>query len=418
MRRGLGGRPLRALAAGRSVWAVRSAWAALALALACLAAGPAAAAPGEGDSLFPVQRPLTGAERSERRGHAESYGLAALSRVSREWGSGVPAILEEAFRRCFRTYVVDGRLVTLRIPFAENNERSELAGVDLSLSGGGKADPEAQWGEADAFLASGDFASYVAALTDGREKAIIFDLEKRSWTTSSDWFYLARMKSGLYPGMPHKPFVLVKGEAVGISDVYNYLYCVGRIGMDCAGFVWSELKAVAARGGIDLDKAVRRSVGAPKASASALFVGAGYFDPANRDLEEVEDRISNLRPGDVIAFRTDDGEVVHSAIIQSVDLKAGKIRYLQSTDEAPQEQRGVHDSVIEFDPRRPSASLKDPSLLWRQLRASAFLGEAESNWHDDGERYRAHGDKYPSVVVRLRLLRDLILRLGTGVGEP
>ena len=82
---------------------------------------------------------------------------------------------------CFRTVIVGGRLITLRIPFGQNNERSELAEGDLEVLGGGKADPAVLWKEIELILASPDFARYVETLGDGREKALVFDLERRTW---------------------------------------------------------------------------------------------------------------------------------------------------------------------------------------------------------------------------------------------
>jgi hypothetical protein len=118
----------------------------------------------------------------------------------------------------------------------------------------------------------------------------------------------------------------------------------------------------------------------------------------------VPDKISALRPGDILLFRGADGDMVHSAIIQSVDFSQGVIRYLQSTDEAPRADRGVHESFVPFDPARPGASLKDPGLRWTQSRYPPFSGETASPFADDGERYRAYGELGGGRVVRFRLL--------------
>jgi hypothetical protein len=130
----------------------------------------------------------------------------------------------------------------------------------------------------------------------------------------------------------------------------------------------------------------------------------------------VKDEIRNLRPADIIVFRGDDGTTRHSAVIQSIDRVRGTIRYLQSTDEAPQDERGVHDSLISFDPARPEVSLEDPSITWHQLRAAAFDGEGGIWFHDDGERYRAYPE-HGGTVVRLKELAKAVAKLSTTTGR-
>lgn len=337
---------------------------------------------------------------------AELKRLEAFSKASVDWGSGPEAVIEDAYRRCFRTYRVGKSFVTLRMPFGENGERSDLADDELSILGGGKADPDLIWKRIDSLLSAEDFRAYTEALSDGREKIVIFDLEKRSWSLTSDWFYIDRMNRGAYPGLPHKPYVVSRGRGAGEAEVYDYVYCVGRVGMDCSGFVFYVLKALASRAGIDLVKALGYSATAPKTGRSTQNIGSWFFDPRNRALETVKDEIRNLRPGDVILFRAEDGSTLHTAVIQSVDLAAGRIRYLQSTDEAPREERGVHESLIRFDPAKPETSLKDPALSWLQTRAPTFEGEILSPYRDDGERYRAV-EGGGGAVVRLRVLARL-----------
>jgi hypothetical protein len=187
--------------------------------------------------------------------------------------------------------------------------------------------------------------------------------------------------------------------------------------MDCSGFVWHVLQSVAVAGGLDLGRTFGRYVGAPRSADAASFVGTWFFDPKNRNLEEVKDEIRNLRPADVIVFRGDDGTTRHSAVIQSIDRVRGTIRYLQSTDEAPQEERGVHESVITFNPARPEASLEDPSVAWHQLRAAAFDGEGGIWFRDDGERYRAYPEFGGGTVVRLKALAKAVAKLSTTTGR-
>lgn len=329
-----------------------------------------------------------------------------------EWGSGVEGVIEQAYRDCFRTYIIDGRVFTVRMPFAQNNERAELANGELSVQGGGKADPQILWTEIDGLLASDDFKNYVETLADGKEKAVIFDLSEQSWSTTNDLFNLARIKAGAYPGLPHRPFILTHGEGIEASDIYNYIYSIGRLGMDCSGFVWHVLSSIAREGGLDLARTLRKSLRAPQASVASLYFGTWYFKAANKEFIKIKDQIRNLQPGDVILFSGEDGAAVHSAVIQSIDRVAGTIRYLQSTDEAPMGDRGVHESTIQFDPAKPETSLKDPVLDWSQLRLSPFYGEKPSAFRDDGERYRAFPEVGGGSVLRLKALAKPIARLG------
>jgi hypothetical protein len=124
----------------------------------------------------------------------------------------------------------------------------------------------------------------------------------------------------------------------------------------------------------------------------------------------VKDEVRNLRPGDVFVFRGDDGTTSHSAIIQSVNMATGTIRYLQSTDVAEQDDRGVHESFINFDPQKPWMSLKDPSIVWHQRRSAPFPGESGVEFWDDGQRYRAYPQYGGGSVVRLRMLHKLPAR--------
>jgi len=337
--------------------------------------------------------------------------LQAFSDPVEVWGPGVESVIEGAFRECFKTYIIDGKVMTLRMPFAQNNERSELANAELPITGGGKSDPSLLWTDIESILGSRDFHAYTSMLSDGREKVIIFDLPSRTWNISVDLFDIARMKAGAYRGLPHRPYVLHGGNGVGNPDIYNYLYCIGRLGMDCSGFVWHVLSYTAARGGLDLGKELRRTLRVPRGAEASLYVGARFFDSKSSALEGVNDAIKNLRPADIILFRGEDGTAVHSAVIQSIDFKTGRIRYLQSTDEAPQEERGVHESFIFFDPAHPEKSLKDSTVVWTQKRFSPFPGEKASAFSDDGVRYRAYGAFGGGRVVRLRAMAKPLERI-------
>jgi cell wall-associated NlpC family hydrolase len=337
--------------------------------------------------------------------------LSAYAESAGEWASPLEAAIERAYRECFRTFFIDGRLRTLRLPFAENSERSELAGAELKVEGGGKGAPGALWESIDRLLGSDDFASYLRALSDGREKVIYFDLPTRSWSASEDRFAVERMLKGIYAGLPHRPAVLSRALGAEDADIYNYVYCVGGLGIDCSGFVWHVLRAVGKEGGFDLDAARRREAKLPRKVDPSLFVGAQYFDPRNGRTRELSGRIDALLPGDILLFRGEDGLFIHSCVIQSVDFAAGKIRYLQSTDESPLYERGVHDSTILFDPSAPGAKLKDPGLGWTQLRGAAFEGEPPPAFVDDGGRFRAYAELGGGAVVRLKALEKTVAKL-------
>jgi hypothetical protein len=342
----------------------------------------------------------------------EDDHVASFSDPTRIWGRGIESVIEEAYREAFKTVIIGGRVMNLRLPFAENNERSELTDQGWEILGGGKADPRYLWEAIDEILETADFANYTNTLMDGREKVIIFDIPAKTWTVSLDLFDIARMKAGAYRGLPHRPYVLVSGLGIQESDVYNYLYCVGWTGMDCSGFVWHVLSYIARRGGVDLGTALRRSIGNPRGSDPSWYVGTVFFNSSNRELITVKDEIRNLKPADVLLFRGENGSMVHSAVIQSVNFTTGVIRYFQSTDEAPLAERGIHESFITFDPDHPEYSLSDPSVSWNQARYPPFPGEKASPFSNDGERYRAYAEKGGGKVVRLRIMEGILKEQG------
>jgi hypothetical protein len=337
--------------------------------------------------------------------------LSAYADASTEYVTRLESAIDRAYRECFRTFFIDGKVRTLRLPFAENSERSELAGSELKVAGGGKSDPRPLWESIGKLLGSPDFSTYLGTLSDGRDKLVYFDLPTRSWSSSEDRFALERMLSGRYPGLPHRPAVLSRGRGAEDSDVYNYIYCVGAQGMDCSGFVLHILRAIGKEGGLDLNAALRREAKIPRGVDPSLFVGARTFDPKNGKTRQLSGRIADLLPGDILLFRGEDGSFIHSCVLQSVDLAAGRIRYLQSTDESPIEERGVHDSFIYFDPRYPDADLKDPNLNWTQLRGVAFEGEIPPAFTDDGARYRAYAESGGGIVVRFKSLEKTVAKL-------
>ena len=351
---------------------------------------------------------------SLQRGASDTDYLSSFSDPARIWGNGIEKLIEEAYRTCFITRIIDGKVMNIRMPFNESNERDLLIDTGWEVIDGGKGSPNALWPVIKELLNSEDFSRYVKTLGDGHEQVIIFDIPGKSWRSSRDLFDIARMKAGSYRGLPHRPYVFATGKGIEETDVYNYLYCVGYAGMDCSGFVWHVLSYAAKLGGLDLGSAMRRSLGAPRNENPARYVGTYFFNSKSPQIASVQDRIKNLRPADIILFRGSDGAMAHSAIIQSIDFKTGVIRYLQCTDEAPLTERGVHESFIYFDPAKPDISLSDTRLRWTQQRQAPFPGEKPSPFSDDGKRYRAYGALGGGRVVRLIPMTQMIDKMKTG----
>jgi hypothetical protein len=303
--------------------------------------------------------------------------------------------------------------MNIRLPFAENNERDILLETGWDFYGGGKASPDVLWPVIEEILDSGSFRDYIFALSSGREKVFIFDIPTRKWSVSEDLFDIARMKAGSYRGLPHRPYILTAGRGALESDVYNYLYCAGHIGLDCSGFVWYILSHIGHQGGIDLGRTLSAALGTPRGADPARYVGTAFFNSRSPQVTAVSDEIRNLRPADIILFRAADGSMAHSAIIQSVDFTKGIIRYLQCTDEAPLSERGVHESFIYFDPANTGVSLGNTALQWTQKRFAPFPGEKDSPFSDDGERYRAYREQGGGKVVRIRALAPAIERINS-----
>jgi len=340
-------------------------------------------------------------------GNDES-NLAAYSDPARIWGAGVARIIEEAYRLCFHTRILGGKVMNLRMPFAQDYERDKFTDVDWGFLEGGKGNPRFLWERINQHLDSENFKRYIDTLSDGREKVMIFDLPSQTYSYSRDLFDIARMKAGSYRGLLHRPYVLVPGRGIEETDVYNYLYCVGLIGMDCSGFVWHVQSYIAAAGGVDLGRSLARVLGVRQGEDPSWYAGTNFFNSNSSQILQVKDEIRNLRPADVLLFRAEDGGMSHSAVIQSVNFSTGIIRYLQCTDEAPLSERGVHESYIYFDPDNNALSLSSPSLTWTQSRFPSFPGERASPFSDDGERYRAYPEHGGGKVVRLRAVTEVI----------
>jgi hypothetical protein len=182
--------------------------------------------------------------------------------------------------------------------------------------------------------------------------------------------------------------------------------------MDCSGFVWHVLSYAAKSGGLDLGRSLSRALGVRGNADPSRYAGTAFYNSRSSQILAVDDKIAAIRPGDILLFRSYDGEMSHSAVIQSVDLRSGMIRYLQCTDEAPLAERGVHESFIYFNPANPQVSLGSSALNWTQKRYAPFPGEKESPFSDDGERYRAFPELGGGRVVRLRPLAPVVEKLG------
>jgi len=340
---------------------------------------------------------------------AQTDHLISFSDPSQIWGNGIERVIEEAYRKFFITRIIDGKVMNIRIPFAMNGDRDSMVERNIIYVGGGKGSPEMLIQAIERILDSADFAEYISALSSGREKVIIFDIAERSWNISTDNFLIAQIKAGSFKSLPHRPHILISGRGALESDVYNYLYCVGNVGIDCSGFVWHILSYVGRQGGIDLGRILSPVLGVPAGADPAHYAGTSFFNSRNSQVTAVSDEIRNLRPADVILFRDILGVIVHSAVIQSIDWTRGIIRYIQCNNVATLEERGVHDSFIYFDPSNTSVSLKDPSLYWTKKRFGAFPGETIP-FADDGERYRYRLNG-GGRVVRLNALVPIVDRL-------
>jgi len=338
----------------------------------------------------------------------ENY-LISFSDPSRLWGNGIEKVIEEAYRQFFRTKIIDGKVMNIRIPFAMNNDRDVMIRNNIFYFGDGKASPQMIWPVIEEILNSKDFSEYIKALSSGREKVIIFDIPERKWSVQTDLFLIAQIKSGAYKGLPHRPYALTSGKGALESDVYNYLYCIGYTGIDCSGFVWNILSHIGRAGGVNLGEELRTVLGTPRNADPSRYAGTSFFNSRSNHIIAVNDDIRSLRPADVMLFRDIDGAIVHSAIIQSIDRTKGVIRYLQCNNVAPINERGVHEAFIYFDPSNQSVSLKDPSLHWTKKRFGAFTGE-DIPFADDGERYRYRLNG-GGRVVRIRALIPAIERL-------
>ncbi len=322
----------------------------------------------------------------------------------------VEQLIESTFRKYVRQVSIRGRSLTLRMPFGLNGEREGSRRWVQRFYLGGKGSPEELWRQIDAVLASRQFNEYLDALAAPGEKVVRFDLERGSYSVSQEPELLEALKNGSYPGSPARIFVYRSQAELSEADLYNYLYAVAAIGVDCSGFSHYFLQTLARAYGTDLDRGLAAIWHTPPEQVRNR-VGLWFYHPATGFTEAVPDRIEDLRPGDMILFRGSDGLLKHSALIQSIDYDQGLIRYVQSTDWAIKADRGAHASLIRFDPQRPGVGLGHYSVQWLQQVRPPFDGEREPrDWRTDGDRYRWYPAAGGSLVVRLRALAAALLQ--------
>jgi hypothetical protein len=354
-----------------------------------------------------------------RTAYPESSASTAASLFLTRETSGesrFSAILDSAISGYFKSIDVAGSSLEIRIPFGQNGERGK--GVfDQEFFAGGRAEPEASWARIEEVLASDDFRYYASALLEPGEGQLSFDLASASWSLESREEAEEAGPEGGPDGdvaTSKPPFsrdarvaVTHRGPALDESAIYDYLYCVARIGLDCAGFVYNVEREAARALGFDLDASLAPLVGVD-ADRVRLMVGLWAFDPASGLSERVGEKLGEIRPGDIFLFRGKDGRFGHCAVVVSIDCGSGVLRYAQDTDWAPETERGVHESFILWTNGRGDLSLADPELRWLQSVRSAFPGEDAPMWDNDGERYRTEWPQGRSIVVRLLAMREAV----------
>lgn len=317
--------------------------------------------------------------------------------------------IDDVFGEYFKELTISGTPIRIRMPFALNDEREGGRGYTQVFREYGKGTPALLWPFIEKISASKDFQEYIAYLAEPGQKAVVFSLPKKAWSATTDARLLSAMEHDNYPGTPTRIFVRRSGQPVSETDVYNYLYAVAGVGVDCSGFVYHVLERVARARGVDLNRVLAKKLKVHPLEVRRR-VGMWFYDPARGFTEPVADRIEDLRPLDMILFRGSDGRLTHSAVIQSVDLASGVIRYLQSTDWSLEEERGVHSSLVVFDPARARQGLRHYSVRWLQQVRPPFDGEMEPrDWRTDGDRYLWYTEEGGSLVVRPRLLAEALL---------
>jgi cell wall-associated NlpC family hydrolase len=351
-------------------------------------------------------RVLTSSQRP-----AETVEEASISEQS---GSGfriltpeeknVETIIGQTFGRYFRSYQIDGRTLTVRMPFGLNYEREGSPSYSQVFYLDGKGTPEQLWPYIDSVTGSEQFTDYVEAITSPGHKVILYELERQTYSLSRDPELFGSIRRGDYPGTSTRIFVRRSGGELSEADIYNYFYAIAAVGVDCSGFTFYIHDSIAKAYGKELSELLGEQWRTSPGNIGRR-IGLWFYNPSSGYTEAVDDRIENLRPADVILFRGSDGEIKHSAVIQSIDAQKGIVRYVQNTDWAAEAERGAHKSVILFDPSRPEVSLKHYSVIWKQRVRPPFDGETEPrDWLTDRDRYAWYPTAGGSLIVRLKHL--------------
>lgn len=300
--------------------------------------------------------------------------------------------IERAYELYFREVSISGKKLQLRVPFGQQNER--FPGQDIF--GGGKATPWEAWVEIEKILDSEEFGQYIEALSRPGKKLIFLNLPQKKVEIIFDKEKIEIMKARF---LGKETFPCEMREDAGFSeiDVYNYLYTKG-VGVDCSGFSFFILRYLAFQYDVDLCQEL---------GLRPVYIGTWIYNYWNT--EEVDDRIINLRPGDVILFHCWNRPVCHSLVIGSIDFSKGEVTYYQCTDWVlHREERGPHLSKIFFDPAFPEKRLSDPEVVWEQKLGEIFPGEGcPYQGKTDGYRYLIRGG---GRIVRFKILTNLIRR--------
>ncbi len=296
--------------------------------------------------------------------------------------------IEEAFQSYLKEFTIGGKELLIRIPFGMQGERFP----EQQFIKGGKGTPEELWPIIQQELASEKFAEYIEMLSLPGRKLVLFDLPERSIEFIFDPETIDSIPCG------DKAYPIEIKQAAGFCeiDVYNYLYTMG-IGVDCSGFTFNILRSIGLLYGVDLVE---------KFDMEPIYIGNWIFNPWN--VQIVEDRIPNLRPGDIIQFHSWIRQFDHSAIIGSIDFEKGEIVYYQTSDWiADRKERGPHASRILFDPAYSERRISDPDIVWDKRFGEAFVGEPYI-YADTGDWYRYSIIRGGGRVVRFNAITNLI----------
>jgi len=302
----------------------------------------------------------------------------------------VEAAIEQTFESYFREISISGKTLLIRIPFGLEKERFP----GQRFFRGGKGTPQELWPKIIEELGSEEFKEYIRLLSQPGKKLVLLNLPEKSVQVIFDPKTIEKLSF-----RRNKVYPTELKENAGFSeiDIYNYLYAKG-IGIDCSAFSFNVLRSLGLQQyGLDLVKLTR--------TTDPIYIGTWIYNYWN--IDEVNDRIINLRPGDVIQFHCWDQAFCHSAVIGKIDFTRGEITYYQCTDwVADRKERGPHESEIYFDPAFPERRLSDPRVIWEQRLGETFQGEGcPYQGRTDGYRYAIRGG---GRVVRFKILTNLI----------